>query len=272
MSVSLMAVCIALLVGRGLFFVRRGGGTCLFVLVRVCMCLCLCVCECVLHTSVCGLARARCRCLRFQRQQSDVAIVRAMQGSGGHTAEMVQLLKGMLSSGDGERLRRGFQRVYVVAKTDALSVNKAMALEESLGDNRGFGDEPEVEIERERLRDPSYRIERIDRAREVGQSYITSIVSTLRSFVTTASLVWQYRPAMVVVNGPGTCLPIVVWARVLVRGCRVYYVESIARVDHLSLTGKVLLRFGLANGGFYVQWKALADKLKGQVRHAGRVY
>ena len=181
--------------------------------------------------------------------------IRFAQGSGGHTAEMVQLLKGMLSSGDGERLRRGFRRVYVVAKTDALSARKAVALEESMGSS-----------------DSSYRIERIDRAREVGQSYITSLVSTLRSFVTTASLVWRYRPGMVVVNGPGTCLPIVVWARVLVRGCRVYYVESIARVDHLSLTGRMLLTLGLANGGFFVQWKELADKLKGRVRHAGRVY
>ena len=170
---------------------------------------------------------------------------------------MVQLLKGMLSSGGGERLRRGFRRIYVVAKTDALSASKAVALEESLGEDG---------------REPSYRIERIDRAREVGQSYVTSVVTTLRSFVTTAWLVWRYRPRMVVVNGPGTCLPIVVWARMLVPGCRVYYVESIARVDHLSLTGRMLLTLGLANGGFFVQWKELADKLKGRVRHAGRVY
>ena len=113
-------------------------------------------------------------------------------------------------------MRRGFRRIYVVAKTDALSASKAVALEESLGEDG---------------REPSYRIERIDRAREVGQSYVTSVVTTLRSFVTTAWLVWRYRPRMVVVNGPGTCLPIVVWARMLVPGCRVYYVESIARVD-----------------------------------------
>jgi len=181
-------------------------------------------------------------------------------GSGGHTAEMLQLLRGMLPSRDHSALR-----VYVVAKTDALSAKKAEALEATLTAGGGDGDEP-----------LPYKIELVDRAREVGQSYLTSFFTTLRSFLTTARLVLRHRPGMVLVNGPGTCLPIVVWARVLVPGSRVYYVESIARVDHLSLTGKILLKCGLANGGFYVQWRALAETLRDRghvdVAYAGRVY
>ena len=154
-----------------------------------------------------------------------------------------------------------------MAKTDGLSENKAISLEEHVGGISRGG------LDRE---GPVFRVERIDRAREVGQSYLTSVATTVRSFMTTATLVLRCRPGMVVVNGPGTCLPIVVWARVLVPGCRVYYVESIARVDHLSLTGKVLLKLGLVNGGFFVQWKELADTLKeqgcGRVVFAGRVY
>ena len=201
-----------------------------------------------------------------------------MQGSGGHTAEMLQLVRCMLSSGK----LSGTRRVYVVAKTDGLSANKATSLEEHVGGiSRGGSDGGSNEAggpigSGGGWKGPVFRVERIDRAREVGQSYLTSVVTTVRSFMTTATLVLRYRPGMVVVNGPGTCLPIVVWARVLVPGCRVYYVESIARVDHLSLTGKVLLRLGLVNGGFFVQWKELADKLKeqgcGSVVYAGRVY
>jgi beta-1,4-N-acetylglucosaminyltransferase len=177
-------------------------------------------------------------------------------GSGGHTAEMLQLMRRVVASGHRSR---GMKRVYVVAKTDALSAKKAEAFEASL--ERDVADD--------------FRIERIDRAREVGQSYVTSVLTTLVSFVTTARLVLRHRPGMVLVNGPGTCLPIVVWARVFGGGCLVYYVESIARVDHVSLTGRVLLAGGrwLANGGFYVQWPELAEKLgKDTVTYAGRVY
>jgi beta-1,4-N-acetylglucosaminyltransferase len=200
-------------------------------------------------------------------------------GSGGHTAEMLQLLRGMLPSPD-----HSASRVYVVAKTDALSAKKAEALEATLnagGDGEGDGGENSDENSGENSDDDGdgplpYKIELVDRAREVGQSYLTSFFTTLRSFLTTARLVLRHRPGMVLVNGPGTCLPIVVWARVLVPGSRVYYVESIARVDHLSLTGKILLKCGLANGGFYVQWRALAEALRDRghadVAYAGRVY
>jgi len=193
-------------------------------------------------------------------------------GSGGHTAEMLQLLRGMLPSRDHSALR-----VYVVAKTDALSAKKAEALEATLTAGGGDGDETSDENNDDDGDEPlPYKIELVDRAREVGQSYLTSFFTTLRSFLTTARLVLRHRPGMVLVNGPGTCLPIVVWARVLVPGSRVYYVESIARVDHLSLTGKILLKCGLANGGFYVQWRALAETLRDRghvdVAYAGRVY
>lgn len=59
-------------------------------------------------------------------------------------------------------------------------------------------------------------------------------------------------------NGPGTCLLVAVWATVLsiVPGrCRphVVFVESIARVDDISLTGRLLMAFRLTTA-FFVQW------------------
>lgn len=182
-------------------------------------------------------------------------------GSGGHTAEMLQLLKGVVS-GRGV----GTKRVYVVAKTDGLSARKAIAFEQSLRDSAGTPLDAEPAHK--------YEIEYIDRAREVGQSYLTSVISTLYSLLTTARLIVRTRPGMLLVNGPGTCLPVVVWARVFGGGCKVYYIESIARVDRLSLTGRVLTTCGgwLVNGGFYVQWQELAQKMKGKAKYVGRVY
>lgn len=44
------------------------------------------------------------------------------------------------------------------------------------------------------------------------------------------------------------------------KSVHIIYIESIARVDHLSLTGKILYHLRLSNL-FLVQWEKLADKL-----------
>ena len=175
-------------------------------------------------------------------------------GSGGHTAEMMQLLRSM-------EWEDHVVRCYVVAETDTLSEDKALAFERMLGSGVGRG----------------CVVERVSRSREVGQRYITSVWTTLVALWSALGIVMKHTPRVLLVNGPGTCLPLVVWCRVtsllglIAGGCRVFYVESIARVDHVSLTGRLIYMFGLANGGFYVQWKELHEKLDKSV-YAGRVY
>ena len=73
---------------------------------------------------------------------------------------------------------------------------------------------------------------------------------------------------LLLVNGPGTCVPVVlvVWALNLAkclagipanRRAKIIFVESICRVKTLSLTGKILLRFA---DHVLVQWPDLAVK------------
>ena len=98
---------------------------------------------------------------------------------------------------------------------------------------------------------------------QVGQSYASSVWTTLVALCAAVRIVLAARPQLLLCNGPGTCLPLVlaaVLARTLLgRPCRVVYVESVARVHSLSLTGVLLYRLQLADA-FFVQWEALAAK------------
>ena len=121
----------------------------------------------------------------------------------------------------------------------------------------------------------------LPRAREVGQSYLTSIFTTLRALWAAVSLAFSQRPDLLLVNGPGTCLPVVVATKIaallggkffgfgLCKG-KVCYVESIARTRSLSLTGRILYHLRLADL-FFVQWPALAERFP-RATCAGRLY
>ncbi|KAJ1498161.1 UDP-N-acetylglucosamine transferase subunit, partial [Coelomomyces lativittatus] len=63
-------------------------------------------------------------------------------------------------------------------------------------------------------------------------------------------------------NGPGTCIPICAAANILKVFFRLhivcFYIESIARVQHLSLSGKIFYHLRL--GPIAVQWPTLKMK------------
>lgn len=71
----------------------------------------------------------------------------------------------------------------------------------------------------------------------------------------------KHRPHVVVTNGPalGAVAAAVVVARWCLWGerCAIVYVESLARVQTLSLTGKILYRIA---DRFLVQWEGLREK------------
>ncbi|XP_055484291.1 UDP-N-acetylglucosamine transferase subunit ALG14 homolog isoform X2 [Psammomys obesus] len=75
----------------------------------------------------------------------------------------------------------------------------------------------------------------------------------------------------VLCNGPGTCVPICVSALLLgilgIKKVIIVYVESICRVETLSLSGKIL--FHLSHY-FIVQWPALKEKYPKSV-YLGRI-
>lgn len=97
----------------------------------------------------------------------------------------------------------------------------------------------------------------------MGQSYVTALWSTAAALVATVRLVAAVRPDVVLVNGPGTCLPVCLAAVGLsalgVADARVVFVESVCRVGSLSLTGRLLYALRLADQ-VQVQWPQLHAK------------
>lgn len=163
-------------------------------------------------------------------------------GSGGHTAEMLNLM-------DVLDKQRFFPRVYIAALTDNMSLSRAATMEETLGTSSA-------------LHKDGVRYVQIYRSREVGQSYVTSVLTTMIATFHGLWLVFGVRPDMILCNGPGTCIPLCFAGYLLkvlgIKWVVIVYVESIARVRHLSLSGLILYRLRLADK-IYVQWTKLHE-------------
>jgi len=67
----------------------------------------------------------------------------------------------------------------------------------------------------------------------------------------------EERPDLVISTGAGVAVPFLVLARM--RGIRTVYVESLARIEQLSLTGRLVYPFV---NRFWVQWEELAAKYR----------
>ncbi|KAL9255780.1 UDP-N-acetylglucosamine transferase subunit ALG14-like protein [Drosera capensis] len=142
-------------------------------------------------------------------------------GSGGHTAEMLNLLTVLQKD-------RFSPRYYIAAATDNMSLQKARGFENSSND--------EAEVE-------TAQFMQIYRSREVGQSYVTSVGTTLVAIAHALWLIIKTRPQVVVGFK---------WSSI-------FYVESIARVRRLSLSGSLLYKLRIADQ-LYVQWPQLQQK------------
>ncbi|XP_019057433.1 PREDICTED: UDP-N-acetylglucosamine transferase subunit ALG14 homolog [Tarenaya hassleriana] len=179
--------------------------------------------------------------LRRGASQSFTTLI--VLGSGGHTAEMLSLLSVLQKD-------RFKPRFYVAAATDNMSIQKARAFEDSF-------------VEKPGVKETSSQFMQIYRSREVGQSYVTSVWTTLVAIVHALWLMIRIRPEVVLCNGPGTCIPLCVIAflfKVLgIRWSSIFYVESVARVKKLSLSGLLLYKLRMADQ-FFVQWPHLQRK------------
>ncbi|KAK9121204.1 hypothetical protein Syun_018821 [Stephania yunnanensis] len=168
-------------------------------------------------------------------------------GSGGHTAEMLNLVAVLQKD-------KFTPRIYIAASTDNMSLQKASALEASLVDERD-----DETMSKKAL------FMQIYRSREVGQSYLTSIGTTLIAIIHALWLMIKIRPQVILCNGPGTCVPLCLIAFffkvVGIRWSSIFYVESIARVRRLSLSGLLLYKLRIADQ-FFVQWPQLQRKYR----------
>ena len=153
-------------------------------------------------------------------------------GSGGHTSEMLRMV--------GQLDPKKYHPIeFVVADTDHTSVQR---LEKVLPDRK-------------------HSIHKIPRSREVGQSYASSLVSTLHALFYAIGVTVRIRPELLLCNGPGTCVPVVMGAwmlRILGVSSKFVFIESFCRTQTLSLTGKILYP-GLVDC-FVVHWESLHRK------------
>jgi beta-1,4-N-acetylglucosaminyltransferase len=165
-------------------------------------------------------------------------------GSGGHTAEMLNLLAVL-------QIEQFSPRFYIAAATDNMSLEKARVFENSLLDKPGV-----------KMAKP-HQFVQIYRSREVGQSYITSIVTTCVAVAHALCLMIKIRPQVILCNGPGTCIPLCIIAAIFkvlgIKWSSIFYVESIARVRKLSLSGLLLYKLRMADQ-LFVQWPQLHKK------------
>jgi beta-1,4-N-acetylglucosaminyltransferase len=160
-------------------------------------------------------------CFRKKRPKSILVIL----GSGGHTSEILKVLEDW----EGEINA-------VCAENDLISA-------------RQFNDRF------------SGRVHFVYRSRRVGQSYFSSIFTTIYSFFPAFAVIWKESPSLIVTNGPGTALPLCYvgfFMRFLtLQKIRLVYVESFCRTSTLSLAGRLIYPI---SDEFFVQWPKLHEK------------
>lgn len=166
-------------------------------------------------------------------------------GSGGHTGEMLRILE-QWTPGISK-----LHREYVISSGDSTSVLKLKNFEENMPANDG----------------KDYQITTIYRARNIGEGKVKATVNTLLSFKSTMMNLIISRlkdqPDVFLTNGPGTAIPIAYMLFILkffgLCKTKIIYVESLARVKELSLTGFLILPI---SNRIIVQWEPLAKKYK----------
>ena len=82
-----------------------------------------------------------------------------------------------------------------------------------------------------------------------------SLKNFLRNVRLASRILKREKPDVIISTGAGICVPFFLLGRR--RGIRTVYIESMARIESLSLTGKLVYRF---SDHFLVQWPELAAK------------
>ena len=158
-------------------------------------------------------------------------------GSGGHTSEMLSLLTNL-------NVKKYNPFLFVASKTDKFSEKRLHSWQSK----------------HHPMNTKSYHVNYISRSREVNQSFFTTIFTTILSLLECIALILKTRPDVILCDGPGTCLPpcyiCFLFNILYITKTKIIFVESFARVNTLSLTGKLLLP--IANR-FIVQWKEALD-------------
>ncbi|KAF2100587.1 oligosaccharide biosynthesis protein Alg14 like protein [Rhizodiscina lignyota] len=229
-----------------------------------------------------------------ERARDEPGRILIVLGSGGHTAEMLAMINKVtdilnvsidhrtyvVSSGDAfsaNKAKKFELDMAVRAELEKREKEMVEALREAMEEN-GTPLVPAQVLRKREARSAvstqkhsnadftsSYSIATLPRARHVHQSIFTAPFTAMYCLIATLRLLAERPyPDIILTNGPGTAV-IVVLASILLRffnfrgandrsKMRTVYVESFARVNTLSLSGRLLL---LLVDRFLVQWKQL---------------
>ncbi len=158
-----------------------------------------------------------------------------VMGSGGHTSEMIALLSQLNFNSNNLKSSKIH---FITSSDDILSQEKVKQNFKSITD---------------------CNLMTIRRSRSVGQNYLTSIVTTIKSFIDCLIVCYKLSPELIVCNGPGVCIPVCFAAKLLSSNVIIVFVESFCRTQSLSLSGKILYYSGIADH-YLVQWPQLTIK------------
>jgi beta-1,4-N-acetylglucosaminyltransferase len=181
-------------------------------------------------------------------------------GSGGHTTEIISLLR-LFEPFDHSIFRR-----YIVTTGDSRSQKIIDDFEAERSERRRHLSHP-----------PGlYEIVWVARARYVGQSWLTTPFTALESVFDCYKILTMRRPLSdpigpiefpqtIICNGPGSSAVFVLVSHLMrmyglipANRCVTLFVESIARVRSLSLTGKIFYYLDIADA-FVVQHKGVKE-------------
>ncbi|ODV90501.1 glycosyltransferase family 1 protein, partial [Tortispora caseinolytica NRRL Y-17796] len=167
-------------------------------------------------------------------------------GSGGHTGEIVRALQFW-------NPKKYALRTYVHASDDHISPLKVAEIEEKEQTAAKKGKEGFSAV----------RVVPVTRARSVGQSWLTTPFTAFKCGLDTLKAL-RPLPDVIVCNGPGTAIIVALTGRflgaVLFKHVGIVYIESFARVENLSLSGRIIRPF---SDKILVQWPQLLEKYSG---------
>jgi beta-1,4-N-acetylglucosaminyltransferase len=193
-------------------------------------------------------------------------------GSGGHTAEMMSLLRDIDP-------RKYAHRSYIISSGDSFSIGKAAEIERIIQSKHIQQFSAPTTVGEAHSITGKWDVVIVPRARKIHQPLYTTpfsslwcLVSCLRALYATSKTSragpYEY-PDVIITNGPATAVMVILAATLLklfamapAQKMKIIYVESWARVKTLSLSGKILLWSGLCDK-FLVQWESLAKTING---------
>ncbi|MGM7721706.1 PssD/Cps14F family polysaccharide biosynthesis glycosyltransferase [uncultured Metabacillus sp.] len=92
------------------------------------------------------------------------------------------------------------------------------------------------------------------------------IFKFIKNIFTAFNVLRKVKPDFLLSTGAGATLPVIVLAKLF--GTKVIYIESLAKINNLTITGKISSKFA---NRFYVQWNELSHKIPNTV-YKGRLY